>query len=387
MSVQLLPNILSSILSLGNQRELILLGDLNARAGRSRESDIVGRYGEETQNNNGLRLIELCEQYKLKILNGFFNHKDIHRYTWHQDTRGLKSIIDYVIIKQETNWQIRDTRVYRGIECSSDHYLLATKTRIKFNRDTQDINTSDHTDKIDQSRYKIEGLREPRITIQNRIDQKLNDHYLTAETSELYEHVTQSIHKAAAEALGYEDTNARKNHYLTWSAQLEEQKNIKQQAYYNKWLATKDDNDYNTYKRHLREFKNLIQTNKNETWERKCKEVECYMGGTRSSEAWNLIRSLRKDISTKTNIQPIQMGQWKKHYETALKEDREEYLIDPEAPYIVEGEYIEINKSMLIKAIKHMKNNKAPGPEGIPAELLKNGSQKLLIYLKELFTR
>ncbi|KAH1024992.1 hypothetical protein HUJ05_009809 [Dendroctonus ponderosae] len=107
------------------------------------------------------------------------------------------------------------------------------------------------------------------------------------------------------------------------------------------------------------------------------------MGSTRSSEAWNLIRSLRKDTCNKTNLQPIQLDQWRKHYEKTLKEEREEYVMKLEPPYTVEGESIEINRSMR-NALKHMKNNKVPGTEGIPAEFLKNGPIKLLSFPKEL---
>jgi len=46
---------------LGDQREYILLGDLNARVGSRRVSEIIERYGEETLNNNGRRLIEVCQ--------------------------------------------------------------------------------------------------------------------------------------------------------------------------------------------------------------------------------------------------------------------------------------------------------------------------------------
>jgi len=116
---------------LEDQREYILLGDINARVGSRRDSKIIGRFGDETLNNNGRRLIEVCQQHELKILNGFYQHKNIHRYTWHQDTRGLRSIIDYIIIKQAANWKVTDTR--NTTQCGSDHYLSASKFHIPCN--------------------------------------------------------------------------------------------------------------------------------------------------------------------------------------------------------------------------------------------------------------
>jgi len=59
----------------------------------------VGPFGEEVINDNGDKLIDICEQNSLENLNGYFNHKMIHQYTWHQDTQELRSIIDYIIVR------------------------------------------------------------------------------------------------------------------------------------------------------------------------------------------------------------------------------------------------------------------------------------------------
>ena len=75
-------------------RQLILMGDMNGRTGRKTGDTVVGNFGEDKVNDNGERLIELCTQTSLKIWNGFFNHKDIHKYTWEQHTKKLKTIID-----------------------------------------------------------------------------------------------------------------------------------------------------------------------------------------------------------------------------------------------------------------------------------------------------
>ena len=378
-----------TITHLGNQREIVLLGDLNARVGISDDSEIVGRYGEINLNDNGIKLVEICEQHKLKILNGFFNHKDIHKYTWHQDTRGLKTIIDYIITKQDTKWVVRDTRVYRGVECGTDHYLLMAKIWISINKPTHDANDGPQENNIKQKQYNLNSLynSSTRSLFQDRLNQKLNDNYLTSETPTLYQHIMESMQSAAYESLGSLDKylNTNKNN-VTWNTELENQKNIKQQAY-KRWLNTKNIDDQMTYKREQARFKNIINRNRNETWDNKCKELNCYIGGSRSTEAWKLIRSLRRETTNKINIQPIQMDQWQQHYVKELNEDREQYLINSPKPYNIQGQHIEVTDVMIERAIRSMKNKKAPGPEGLPAELLKNGTNKLNKYLKELFTR
>ena len=54
----------------------------------------MGPFGEKVINYNGDKLIDICEQNSLIILNGYFKHKMIHQYTWHEDTQELRSIID-----------------------------------------------------------------------------------------------------------------------------------------------------------------------------------------------------------------------------------------------------------------------------------------------------
>jgi len=43
--------------------------------------------------------------------NGFFKHKQIHKYMWVQPN--LKSIIDYIITRQSNNITINDVKVLR----------------------------------------------------------------------------------------------------------------------------------------------------------------------------------------------------------------------------------------------------------------------------------
>jgi hypothetical protein len=38
--------------------------------------------------------------------------KNIHKYTWEQHTKDLKTIIDYIITKQDLKLKIQDVRVY-----------------------------------------------------------------------------------------------------------------------------------------------------------------------------------------------------------------------------------------------------------------------------------
>jgi hypothetical protein len=75
------------IAEIGNSRELLIAGDFNSRTGKKINNLVVGPFGEEVINDNGDKLIDACEQNFLKFLNGYFQHRKMHRYTWYQDTQ------------------------------------------------------------------------------------------------------------------------------------------------------------------------------------------------------------------------------------------------------------------------------------------------------------
>ena len=51
----------------------------------------------------------------------------IYQYTWHQDTKELRSITDYIIARQNSGLKFQDIRVFRGMTVGSDHYLVNEK--------------------------------------------------------------------------------------------------------------------------------------------------------------------------------------------------------------------------------------------------------------------
>jgi hypothetical protein len=61
---------------------IILVADFNARLGNQPVKDCIGSEEEATINSNGTALINFCVFNKLNITANFFQHKNIHKYTW-----------------------------------------------------------------------------------------------------------------------------------------------------------------------------------------------------------------------------------------------------------------------------------------------------------------
>lgn len=99
---------------IGNHKEIILFRV--GKADLARDLVIlwwVAMERKHTYNNNGERSTELCYTNSLKIMNGW----NIELFIVAPSHSDLKSIIDYVILKQNTHPYIHDIRIKTGAEC------------------------------------------------------------------------------------------------------------------------------------------------------------------------------------------------------------------------------------------------------------------------------
>ena len=78
----------------------VLLGDFNAHVGTDNETwkGVIGRHGVAGANENSRYLLQLCCDNGLSIMNRFFQHRDIHKYTWNRPNKGQISLIDFCIV-------------------------------------------------------------------------------------------------------------------------------------------------------------------------------------------------------------------------------------------------------------------------------------------------
>src|SRR5699024_4270933 len=90
---------------------------------------VIGRHGDAHLNSNGRMLLDFCAGTATSIMNTFFEHKQIHKYTWRHDSLGEKSIIDFIIVSAGIKRCVQGVCVKRGAELSTDHHLVVARLR------------------------------------------------------------------------------------------------------------------------------------------------------------------------------------------------------------------------------------------------------------------
>jgi len=85
----------SVVNSIPHHDQLVLIRDFNAVSGTDQTGfeQVVGNHGSGTPNDNSLRLLTFCAAHGLSILGSWFQHRNIHRFTWtSNDKRTTKEL-------------------------------------------------------------------------------------------------------------------------------------------------------------------------------------------------------------------------------------------------------------------------------------------------------
>ena len=103
---------------------VILLGDFNARVGRSTDvDDVVGMFGEETCNASGNKLVSFLNEVELVICN---DRQLVLEPEWTRVSPSLdqKSVIDFIVTDVELMRESGEVNVNSTDIGLSDHFLV-----------------------------------------------------------------------------------------------------------------------------------------------------------------------------------------------------------------------------------------------------------------------
>ncbi|XP_039280839.1 uncharacterized protein LOC111056792 [Nilaparvata lugens] len=357
---------------------VIVAGDLNARVGNHPIPQVVGTFGECHLNENGRHLRDFCTFNDLKITNTFFKKKDIHKYTW--AARGYRSLIDYVIVNKKMSSQVQDTRVYRGSDISSDHYLVASKIQMW----TKWRKRKKLTQKEENEAYKVYLLQTESVRnlYQTRLTQKLSMRPTASSVEEEWNIVRDTLKDVAYETLGTQKLKKRKKGLKIWNEEISEAIRNKKKAY-KQLLQSPTDQAKQNYRIKRNIAKTIVRKAHEDSWDRFISGIEDDLHG-RQEVAYKLIKHLNSDVKEMAKIENIGKEEWIQHYK--------DLWYKSDVPFMEKAQQLQrkidgidlIGIEELEEALRQTKNRKATGLDHINSELLKYGGTLLKFRLLHL---
>ena len=132
-----------------------------------------------------------------------------------------------------------------------------------------------------------------------------------------------------------------------------------------------------------------VTEEKNKSWEKTYSTVESYLGGKRSTEAWGILKNLRKNENGGQYFNLIPIDKRGKYFKGISTENRERYLTEQE--FELEGlneigmDKINLGIGIAKMTIMSLKSNTSCGVGGVAAELLKSGTERFYELLRQIF--
>lgn len=346
---------------------LYILGDFNAKIGNQPEVNIAGSHGLGERNEAGDRLIQFCQENRLRITNTWFMQPKRRLYTWTSPNGIHRNQIDYILCSHRWRSSVVAVKTYPGADCGSDHELLVAKIRIKF------CNTKICTPpkRFDVSKVPLSYT----IEVRNRFE--LLD-ISEKQPEELWGEIRSMITETARQHVTWKKPEKRRN----WLS--EETLRIADQRRAAKIAGNKDE-----VRRLNADFQRAARKDKEKDWNERCKQLEKDFknGHTRNFFA-QVKRARTPFIAQKGTIkdkngvelsdQQSIRDRWREYTKDLYSCNVEPGTSPAKEPLELEPPVMEAE---VARAVKQLAKNKAPGIDCIPAELLYSVPLKIITTL------
>ncbi|BHF75672.1 hypothetical protein SprV_0501876800 [Sparganum proliferum] len=368
---------------------LIVAGDWNGRTGPGdpTTSHLLGRFGLGSRCENGERLLNFADRNRLLVTNTCFQHRKKHLLTWYSNDGRTASQIDYILVSSRFRSWVHDSRSMRGAETGnaygSDHVLVRTRLKVHLSSAPK----MPRPRRLDVAKIRqastAEALnREIRTCFMTRADGEVSNQWSSLKTS---------VYGAAEKILGY--TQRRRSDWISG-------RTLQLSAQTARARSRNDD-----YFRQLRKMTaKSARDDRKQYWAEIATSMEqaSNVGDTR--KLYQLIRQVSGKPSTLSDsVRDVNGGfiadnsakveRWRGHFEHHLNYDTQPTspLLSSSAEFPPSPTYAvpcdPPSEEEIVDAIRKLRNNKAPGEDGIPAEIFKSCVDTLAPWLHEVIER
>ena len=380
---------------------VIVLGDLNAKVGNREVAGVTGKFGVPGENENGEYLLNMCAERELMIGNTIFGKKKIYKYTWVRVVEGKvveRALLDYVLVDKRILGKVQNVQVRRGVAAGmSDHFLVEVKlmvgkswgNRARFGCKREVI--------------RVEGLKEPekgreyRGRMEEAYD-RVKDQ-VAGQVEEEYKDAKEALVENAKQVCGkrYVGGGIRRGSEW-WNEDIKRKVEQKRRAYV-EWLQCRTRGKYERYKDLNKEVKRMVKKAKMEARNRWGDEL-CRAFEDNKKKFWKVVKregkggSRNEECVRDENGQLVKGGEarkrWAGYYENLLNaevggEAVTVANVGVQVPAGGDENEREISREEVEKALRETRVGKAPGMDGVKAEMIKEGGTAVIEWLIRIF--
>ncbi|XP_037928856.1 uncharacterized protein LOC119663271 [Teleopsis dalmanni] len=325
-----------------------------------------------------------------------FPHRDVHKATWLSSDQATRNQIDHFVIDARHASSVLDIRSFRGPNIDSDHYLVVAKVRMRLS--TENTVRSNVQKKLDVSKLRS---RETTEVFAAQLSSRLNNQPSRPDNpGRQWGHISHSLHTTAEDVLGFQRPPRRNQWYDEECRQATAAKN----AAYKRTLQSAATRTVHEQYREMRKVGRCLFRRKKRDQERREQEkIEVCRNRNDGSKFYRKVNRLTqgfkpgastcKDENSNlvTDTQNV-LKVWKEHFSKLLSGDDNINSAIEEMPSVspIENDDVEIpphSHNEVCVAIQRLKNNKAAGADGLPAELFKAGGNMLIGCMHHLICR
>ena len=388
--------------SFGDNVNVVVLGDLNARVGNTVIGGVVARYGVPGLNESGERLIDMCIDQELVVGNTFFKKKKKNKYTWARVEGGRvveRALMDYVLVPKKVVGRLLDVHVYRGEAGGmSDHYLVQGRLKVAGGRGRGGAGGREREVLKLSELDNIEKLAEYREKLAEEWERVKGRERGGVETE--WSLFKEGVIRCAKEVCGMRKIGGRRRRGSEWWNEEMNQVVAEKRRAFECWLRDDNEQTRARYREKKREVKRKVREVKRRAdarWGR------CLTENFAENKKmfWKEVKNMRKEGGKKEETVKDVNGQmlteegavnrrWAEHFEELLnfEDDREARItavaFEQGVPRMGRSNEAPVTKGEVEGALKIMRSGKAAGLDGIAAECLKKGGVAVVEWLVRL---
>ncbi|KAL0852521.1 hypothetical protein ABMA27_017001 [Loxostege sticticalis] len=354
----------------------VVMGDFNAKLGKRSDNELkVGQFGYGERNARGQLLAGFMEKEGLFMMNSFFRKPKQRKWTWLHPNGVIKNEIDFILSTKRHIFN--DVSVINAVKTGSDHRMVrgTLNLRIKLERCRLMKST------LRPAPIQLQNPESFQLELQNRFE-CLGDCENVDDYNDRFVEIVQTAGSKTFKARRSKGTKKISDHT---NKLMEERRNLVLQS-------SEDASQYRRLNRRI--SKSLTRDLRQFNTERIKEAIERNKGSKVFARDLSVGQSQLSKLKTEDGItissKPELLEEIEKFYGqlyTSLRLPVSNLAEDPRAR--LTRHYTEdipdVSLYEIRMALKQLKNNKAPGDDGITAELLKAGGTPVLKALQKLF--